>query len=525
MRNIRMLDCTLRDGGCVNDFQFGQLYMDIILNGLERSGIEIIELGYIDSAAGSERDRTQYCNEKVIYENFLHSKKSGVTYVAMTDFGKYDPALLEPHHDASVDGIRLAFHKKDRKNMLAWGRTILEKGYKLYVQPMTCLRYSDEEMLDLIRDVNTLLPETEAFYIVDSFGEMRLDDMYRLANLVNHNLAESIAMGLHSHNNLQLSYSNAVTLLNFPTKRDLIFDASIMGMGKGAGNMTTELFAEHLNLYRGKQYQIAPLLEVVDKAINQIRENYTWGYAIEYYLSAANHCTPSYAGHFYRKHMLSVDQVAELLGMIAEEKKISFDKAYADALYYQYNETKYNDEEDLRKLSEIVSGKEILLIAPGKSVCTYADRIREIAQKEEMVCIAVNNSPIVPADYAFVTKKSACELVRAEGLPMIATSNIHDAGDSAFTVNYASLTHYDGGVSDNSAIMLMNLLIKLKAQHVYLAGFDGFSTDVDANYYDEALKRPVDKEQADSRNALMKKYLNCVKKEICLEFVTPSMYQ
>ena len=354
---------------------------------------------------------------------------------------------------------------------------------------------------------------------------MRLDDMYRLANLVNHNLAENIAMGLHSHNNLQLSYSNAVTLLNFPTKRDLIFDASIMGMGKGAGNMTTELFAEHLNLYRGKQYQIAPLLEVVDKAINQIRENYTWGYAIEYYLSAANHCTPSYAGHFYRKHMLSVDQVAELLGMIAEEKKISFDKTYADALYYQYNETKYNDEEDIRKLSEIIGGKEVLLIAPGKSVCTYSDRIREIAQKEGMVRIAVNNSPIIPVDYAFVTKKSACELVRAEGLPMIATSNIHDAGDSLFKVNYASLTHYDGGVSDNSAIMLMNLLIRLKAQHVYLAGFDGFSTDVDANYYDEALKRPVDKEQADSRNALMKKYLAHVKKDLRLEFVTPSMYQ
>ena len=80
----------------------------------------------------------------------------------------------------------------------------------------------------------------------------------------------------------------------------------------------------------GKNYKVAPLLEVIDKVINQLHVEFYWGYAPEYYLSSANHCTPSYASHFNNKHMLPIDQVGELLGMIADEKKISFDKNYAE---------------------------------------------------------------------------------------------------------------------------------------------------------------------------------------------------
>ena len=129
----------------------------------------------------------------------------------MVDYGKYDVVnKLKPHTDTDIDGIRLAFHKKDRSNMISWGRAIIEKGYKLYIQPMTVMRYSDKEILELIEEVNEKLPDAEAFYIVDSFGEMRANDMNRILNLVDHNLLPGMTLGFHSHNNLQLSYSNAL---------------------------------------------------------------------------------------------------------------------------------------------------------------------------------------------------------------------------------------------------------------------------------------------------------------------------
>ena len=366
MNSLKVLDVTLRDGGCVNDFNFGQLYMEKILAAQEASGVDIIEMGYIDENRGAVSGRTQYVNEWVISEHILKHKKPGVIYVAMIDYGKFDVNKLQPRMKNGIDGIRMAFHKKDRFNVIELGKKIMEKGYLFFIQPMITLRYSDMELLELISLVNRELPNAYGFYLVDSFGEMRPNDMSRMLNLVDHNLIPDMTLGFHSHNNLQLSYSNAMTMLQFPTTRDLILDCSIMGMGKGSGNLNTELLLEHLNLFYGKNYKIVPLLEIIDKVINQFHNEFYWGYAPEYYLSSAYHCTPSYASHFYNKHMLPIDQVGELLGMITEEKKISFDQNYAETIYRKYNEKKaVDDSAVVAELKAEFSGKRLFLIAPG----------------------------------------------------------------------------------------------------------------------------------------------------------------
>ena len=391
MNSLKVLDVTLRDGGCVNDFNFGQVYMEKILAAQEASGVEIIELGYIDEGKGSECGRTQYINERVIPQSILKNKKPGVTYVAMMDYGKYCIDNLQPRTENGIDGIRMAFHKKDRFDVIKVGREIMDKGYMFFVQPMITLRYSDQELLELIDLVNKELSDASGFYIVDSFGEMRPNDMSRVLNLVDHNLIPTMTLGFHSHNNLQMSYSNAIAMLQFPTNRELMLDCSIMGMGKGAGNLNTELLLEHLNLYYGKNYEISPLLEVIDKVINQLHSEFYWGYAPEYYLSAANQCTPSYASHFYNKHMLPIDQVGELLGMIAPEKKISFDKNYAEELYRQYNESKAVDDSNVvEELENAFTGKTVLLVAPGKSVNGAMNKLKELSEEENIVTIGLN---------------------------------------------------------------------------------------------------------------------------------------
>ena len=130
MKTIQVLDCTLRDGGCVNNFNFGSEYMEKILHSIEAAGMELIECGYIDEAKGSATERTQYSCEEDIKNNFVTKKKPGTTYVAMIDYGKYDVTKLPQKTDADIDGIRLAFHKKDRHNIISWGKTNIDKGYK-----------------------------------------------------------------------------------------------------------------------------------------------------------------------------------------------------------------------------------------------------------------------------------------------------------------------------------------------------------------------------------------------------------
>ena len=527
MKSIKVLDVTLRDGGCVIDFNFGQDYMDQILAGLEKSDVDIIELGYLDSAKGSVQGRTQFCNEQVIPQHFLKRKKPGGTYVAMMDYGKFDPATLAPYDGSGIDGIRIAFHKKDRLNMVPVAKTVLEKGYKLFIQPMTIMRYSDREILELLDVVNSELVNASAFYIVDSFGEMRMDDLNRIAHLVDHNLNPEMTMGFHSHNNLQLSYSNAVTLLQFFTDRELILDSAILGMGKGAGNLNTELFLEHLNLYYGKNYKIAPLLEVIDQVLNTIRSEFYWGYSIEYYLSSVNHCTPSYASHFYKKHMLPVERVAELLSLIAEEKKVSFDKEYAEQLYLSYNaRSQQNDDAEIKKLTDRILGKRVLLIAPGKHLLDGKTQIQKLLNEPNVVSISLNHFDYFDTDYVLTTRADAFQRAQQDGKVIITTSGVcSQASEQIHIIDYVRWITVENGVQDSSGIVALKLMTACGASELLLAGFDGFSTNINNNYHDKSMRRPVSEEQAIRRNEYFRAYVKRLRSSIPVTYLTRSLYE
>lgn len=528
MNSLKVLDVTLRDGGCVNEFNFGQTYMEKILAAQEASGVDIIEMGYIDENKGSVSGRTQYINEQVISQYILKHKKPGVTYVAMIDYGKFDVNKLAPRRTEGIDGIRMAFHKKSRLDVIPLGRKIIEKGYQFYIQPMITLRYSDAELLELIDLVNKELPDASGFYIVDSFGEMRPNDMNRVLNLVDHNLIPTMTLGFHSHNNLQMSYSNAVALLQFPTNRDMMLDSSIMGMGKGAGNLNTELLLEHLNLFYGKNYQISPLLEVIDKVINQLHTEFYWGYAPEYYLSAANQCTPSYASHFYNKHMLPIDQVGELLGMLAEEKKISFDKSYAEDLYRQYNESKaVDDSAVIEELKKEFEGKRVLLVAPGKSIGEVLDTIDNYMKMDDVVSIGLNSTLDLNFDYLLTTRKDIYDKAVEEGKSIIVPSSVSKGGRGNVKIlNYGNWIEVDERTHDSSSVIAMNLLKACGVKEMLLAGFDGFSVDINKNYYDPNMRRPVNAEQVERRNKYYKGFIQKISESgIIIKFITSSKYE
>lgn len=528
MKTLKVLDVTLRDGGCVNNFNFGQSYMEKILAAQEAAGIDIIEMGYIDENNGSLCGRTQYANEAVISECILKSKKPGVTYVAMMDYGKFNVDNLNSRTEKSIDGIRLAFHKKNCRDMITVARKIMDKGYDFYIQPMITLRYSDEELLDLINLVNNELSDAAGFYIVDTFGEMRPNDMNRILHLVDNNLNPDIPLGFHSHNNLQMSYSNAISLLQFPTNRDLMLDSSIMGMGKGAGNLNTELLLEHLNLYYGKKYKIDPLLEVIDKVINQLHSEFYWGYSPEYYLSSVNRCTPSYASHFYNKHMLPIDQVGELLGMIEDDKKISFDKNYAEQLYRQYNESKVvEDSSVVDEFKQIFKNKKVLLIAPGKSIGENKDKINAVHCEEDTISIALNLTEGCSFDYVLATRKDAYEKAMTNNQMVITVSSVSKGGRGNVRVlNYKNWIEVDEKTHDSSLVIALNFLNACGVKEIVLAGFDGFSTNINENYFDPEMRRPVTAEEAAQRNGYHKAFIGSMKdKGIQITFATRSKYE
>ena len=528
-KEIKVLDVTLRDGGCVNDFNFGQIYMEKILKAQEESEVDMIEMGYLDDNKGTLAGRTQWKTSEAIYESLMKTKKAGVTYLAIMDFGKFNVDNLPPRSSQTIDGIRVAFHKKNMRDIPKIGRTIMDKGYQFYIQPMITMRYSDRELLDLIDMINKELPDASACYIVDSFGEMRPNDLNRMLNIVDNNLIPTMTIGFHSHNNLQLSYSNACSMLQFPTNRVLMLDSSIMGMGKGAGNLNSELLLEHLNLYYGKKYKISPLLEVIDKVLNQLHSEFYWGYAPEYYLSSANHCTPSYASHFYNKHQLPIDQVGELLSMIAEDKKISFDKNYAEELWRTYNERKQvDDAEIVAEMRQILNKKKVLLIAPGKSIVRSRDDIERTIHMDDVISIGLNLTESFDVDYLMTTRQDVYDAAIEAGKSVITTSNVSKGARGRVKIlNYKNwIDISDGRTHDSSSVIIMNFLIACGVKDIMLAGFDGFMVNINENYSDPNLRRPVSIEQVNRRNKFYKQFIGDIAATgVKISFITPYRYE
>ncbi len=328
-RKIELVDVTLRDGGIVINFDYGMERMQRIKATLEASGVEYIETGYIDEKKGSPEGRTCFDNEVSIERTLLSTgKKPGVTYFAMIDYGTFDVNKLQPRTANGVDGIRLAFHKENWEASIEWGKIILSKGYDLYIQPMVSMRYTDEEYKHLIQVCNTELAGAAGFYVVDSFGQMDNMALIHKLEIADQYVSMSMKLGFHAHNNRQMAYSNALAFVEFNSRHDMMLDASIMGMGKGAGNLCTELIEASL-INEGKDYNTNVIYEAISEYFADQQKKTPWGYSLDYYLSSLYSCTPSYIKIFTADARVTTDVLIDLLKNMPDEKRAACDRTFA----------------------------------------------------------------------------------------------------------------------------------------------------------------------------------------------------
>jgi len=328
-RKIELVDVTLRDGGIVINFDYGMERMQKIKSTLEASGVEYIETGYIDEKKGSPEGRTCFDNEVSIEKTLLApGKKPGVTYFAMIDYGTFDVNKLQPRTVGGIDGIRLAFHKENWEASIEWGKIIMSKGYDLYIQPMVSMRYTDEEYKHLIQVCNTELAGARGFYVVDSFGQMDNMALIHKLEIADQYVSMSMKLGFHAHNNRQMAYSNALAFVEFNSRHDMMLDASIMGMGKGAGNLCTELIEATL-INEGKSYNSNVIYDAISEYFADQQKKTPWGYSLDYYLSSLYSCTPSYIKIFTADDRVTTDVLVDLLKNMPDEKRAACDRKFA----------------------------------------------------------------------------------------------------------------------------------------------------------------------------------------------------
>lgn len=520
MSNIKVLDCTLRDGGYVNDWNFGKKNIQKIITGLFEANIDIMECGYLsDKAENSKLDLSMFMQEKEINE--IIGSLPHKSIVAMIDYGDYDVEQLPDANDSVLTGIRLAFHKKDLHNVETACDIIKRKGYDLYLQPMVSLSYSDMEFLQLIHITNRIVPY--AFYIVDSFGTLKQKDLKRMLYMSDKNMNSNICLGFHSHNNLQLAYSNAQLVVMLQTNRTKIIDSSIFGMGRGAGNLNTELFLDFINdNYEGK-YNIKPLLKIIDSIINPIYQEKYWGYSLAHYISAIHACHPNYATHLINKNSLLLEDIEQIIASIEGTKKYSYDIQYLEELYHSYMAKRDVGINNHILLENEFAGKKVLVIAPGKSSLIEQEKILEAVNNEKLITVSVNHeySFIDNLDYIFVSNIRRFQMLDKNVYnKTIITSNINSNEKVFAQVSYQALLNDKEDITDNAGMMLIRLLINLGVKEIQLAGIDGYMADYEDNYSDKSLKLIMPKHITEKMNAGITELLQEYSKEANIYFVT-----
>lgn len=525
MSNLYVLDCTLRDGGYVNNWNFGSNVISNIAQNVNAAAVEFIECGFLSEKKETTENNSIFKTVSDAEKYFNDLNKENLAL--MVNCGEFDIDNIVPYGSGKIRTIRLAFHKHQIAEAQKLCLAFINNGYNVFLQPMVTMRYTDEEMLELIKWANK--NKIEAFYIVDSFGTMRKKDVLRIFYLVDNNLAQGVKIGFHSHNNLQLSFSNALELIALNSKREIIIDTSIFGMGRGAGNLCTELMIQYINENIEYKYNVIPILEAMDEHIMPIFKTYSWGYSVPYYIAAVNDCHPNYATYLSNMQTLCVKDINVIIKMIDPEKKYMFDKEYISQLYLEYQKHQIDDTQTIACIKELCNGHPVLILAPGKSLITNKDDVLKYVEDNHPIVISINHiSSIIDCDRIFISN-----LKRFKGIQdalgqlydkLICTSNIN-CNSKANVVNYSSYLAEETAILDNSGIMLLNILKKAGVRKVSLAGYDGFDDNLTENYYDNKMINIIDAEKINEINNSIISYLNRNKEYMEIEFITPSLYE
>jgi 4-hydroxy 2-oxovalerate aldolase len=311
----------------ITDFRTPDELKKTTVRALEATGVEIIEVGFLKNAA-ADSDSAIYGSVGEM-DGFIAPKSAGTLYAAIVmDFEELPP--IAPRTERSVDCLRFAFFKKDADRILGIVPEIKEKGYHVMLQPMRTSDYSRDEICALIGRANELLPFS--FAMVDSFGNMLPHDVSELCDLYSEHIDPSIRIGFHFHNNSQLAFANAIETLGRDWSHEIILDASVFGMGRGAGNLPVELICGYLNDTLGKRYDVDAIYDLYEARYSVIFDQTPWGYSHKHLISARHNVNPYYATYLASAYGVSARELNELFSTLGDDEKAAFRKAVADGL-------------------------------------------------------------------------------------------------------------------------------------------------------------------------------------------------
>ena len=533
-KKIALLDCTLRDGAYINGSHFGTSAIKGIIKKLQEARTDIIEVGWLKDAAHEEGSTYYHLPQDAA--PYMVDRQDGIEYVAMIDWDRYDVDNLPPCDGKSINAVRVVFPHGKHREGIAVAERVREKGYRIFLQAANTLAYSEADLKDLAQCINACRPV--AISVVDTFGAMFEEDLARIVRTLDAALNPAIAMGFHSHNNQQLSFALTMHFVELlaESERSAIVDASLCGMGRGAGNATTELVASYLDRKQNGNYDMDAILDAIDTYMEPFREAYTWGYSTPYFVAGMYQCHVNNIAYLQRNHRTNARDMRNIIASLSQAERRKYDYDLLERRYLENQSRLVDDEAAVRALRQEFAGRTVLLVAPGRSVIDKRERVHAFIKKEQPVAIGVNAICDGYAyDYLFFVNSARCDYAKnahgktfAETKKILLSSIKTEGAEGELILNFNRAIKRGWPHFDNAVISALRLLNSIGAKKVAIAGFDGFRHAYNESYADPSLPTLNPDNRWDELNveisAIFEDVLSSTRGSMEISFVTESLF-
>lgn len=312
---VKILDCTIRDGGHLNNWRFSDEVVLATYNAAQKSGIDYFEIGYRNLFSSKDKGKYYRCTDEV-----LHFIKSDISckLCVMADIGKanIDSFCVYDLNNTPVVTVRIAVYPDKLNEAFDFCSKLFDKGYDVFLNLMAISRFEEThyQILNNWNRKNIL----KALYFADSFGSLYPSDIPvivdKLQNLGYKNL------GFHSHNNLQLAFANTIKAIECGVD---IVDATVYGMGRSAGNLPIELLTAYLNKNGIKKFSQEAYLTLIEKYYIDLFNEYHWGYNVPSFASGLFDIHPNYTKSLATEDF---EQLFDYAQKVRQKCPVHFDK-------------------------------------------------------------------------------------------------------------------------------------------------------------------------------------------------------
>ena len=520
----KILDCTLREGGYYNNWLFSKKLTQEYIDAMSRSGIKYVELGFRSPKINKYKGPNWYTSDEYLKKLLIPKNLSigvmvNVFEIISNSKGlkKTIDLLFKSTKFSKVKFVRLAAHLNEIDNAFKICKIIKKKGYKVAVNLMQISEQSEKSIVEVAKKASKSKPDI--LYFADSLGSMnekKISDVIK--SLRTHWSGD---LGIHTHDNLGKALSNSI----FSMKNNVTWiDSTVTGMGRGPGNAKTESLILEFNSLFKSNYDLLPILKVINNHFDKMKEFYKWGTNPFYHLAGKYSIHPTY--------------IQEMLSQRIENSKIlKIISQLKNGLGRKYDINLIRSE--FQKPIKVINGdwkpknkfkdKEILLLANGDSLLSYKKNIENYIKIRKPLVIALK--PKIKFHSKFINYYIACNPLRIMGesstynnlkKPLIIPqyfmpNSLKRRFSKVKTLNFGaglkpnSFSFKDYGASIPKFYTLSYALAVVTSGHskkISLAGFDGYGkNDQRTKVIDEIF-------DIYRRN----------KKSLSISFLTPSSY-